>query len=151
MFKLFEIKEGKFKVLPTLNPKHIKGFIIISIIAILIAGIAGKFKIDEKQIWKVYTALIERLGLKQDLPELPDHQKQLDAKVELEVDRAIREYQKLIGDDGLVRIAPPRYSEAPIDESVCYTPECQSLGGEMRLCSSWVEGCVASPKTDSIP
>ena len=141
MFKLFEIKEGKFKVLPTLNPKHIKGFIIISIIAILIAGIAGQFKIDEKNLWKIYTALIERLGLKQDLPDLPDHQKQLDAKVELEVDEAIRRYERLTGDDGSVRIPSPRYSEAPVNKSVCYTDECQALGGEMRLCAPWVPDC----------
>ena len=61
--KLFEIKEGKLKVLPTINPKHIKGFVIISIIAIIISALSSQFKIDEKQLWKIYTALIERLGL----------------------------------------------------------------------------------------
>ena len=139
--KLFEIRGGKLKVLPTLNPKHVKGFIIISIIAILIAGIAGQLKIDEKQLWKVYTALIERLGLKNDIPDPVDHQKQLDAKVELEVDEAIRRYERLTGDDGSVRIPSPRYSEAPVDKSVCYTKECQALGGEMRLCAPWVPDC----------
>lgn len=141
MFKLFEIREGKFKVLPQMDPKYIKGFIVVSIIAIIIAGLAGQLKIDEKQLWKIYTALIERLGLKQDLPDLPDHQKQLDAKVELEVDEAIRRYQLLTGDDGVVRIPSPRYSERPVDSSVCYTDECQALGGEMRLCSPWVLDC----------
>lgn len=141
MFKLFEIKEGKFKVLPQINPKHIKGFIVVSIIALIIAGFSSHFKIDEKQLWKIYTALIEKLGLKQDLPELPDHEKQLDAKVELEVDRALEEYYRLTGDYGYVRISPPRYSEAPVDKSVCYTAECQALGGEMRLCAPWVPDC----------
>lgn len=141
MFKLFEIREGKFKVLPEMNPKYIKGFIVVSIIAIIIAGLAGQLKIDEKQLWKIYTALIERLGLKQDLPDLPDHQKQLDAKVELEVDEAIRRYERLTGDDGTVRLPPPRYSERPVDSSVCYTDECRSLGGQMRICSPWVDSC----------
>lgn len=141
MFKLFEIKEGKFKVLPQMNPKYIRGFIVVSIVAIIIAGFAGHLNIDEKQLWKIYTALIERLGLKQDLPELPDHQKQLDAKVELEVDEAIRKYERLTGDDGYVRLPAPRYSERPVDSSVCYTDECRSLGGEMRICSPWVDSC----------
>lgn len=141
MFKLFEIKEGKFEVLPTINHKYIKGFVVVSIVAIIIAGLAGQLKIDEKQLWKIYTALIERLGLKQDLPELPDHQKQLDAKVELEVDQAIKEYERLTGDDGYVKIPSPRYSEKPVDPSVCYTDECRALGGEMRLCAPWVLDC----------
>ena len=141
MFKLFEIKEGKFKVLPQLNPKYITRFIIVSIVSIIIAGLAGQFKIDEKQLWKIYTALIQRLGLEQNIPDPPDHQKQLDAKVELEVDEAIRRYERLTGDDGTVRIPSPRYSERPVDSSVCYTDECRALGGEMRICSPWVDNC----------
>ena len=141
MFKLFEIKEGKFKVLPQMDPKYIKGFIVVSIIAIIIAGLAGQLNIDEKQLWKIYTALIERLGLKQDLPDIPDNQKKLDAKIELEVDEAIRRYERLTGDDGTVRLPPPRYSERPVDSSVCYTDECRSLGGQMRICSPWVDSC----------
>jgi len=49
MFKFFEIREGKFKVLPQLHPKYVKGFIIISIITILITGIADHFSIDQKK------------------------------------------------------------------------------------------------------
>ena len=141
MFKLFEIKEGKFKVLPQLSPKYIKGFVVVSIIAIIIAGLAGQLKLDEKQLWKIYTALIQRLGLEQNLPDLPDHQKQLDAKVELEVDKAISDYERLTGDYGYVRIPAPRYSEKPVDTSVCYTDECRALGGEIRLCAPWVDNC----------
>ena len=47
MFKLFEIKEGKFKVLPTLNPKHVKGAIILSVVLLLISGLSGWLKMDE--------------------------------------------------------------------------------------------------------
>ena len=141
MFKLFEIREGKFKVLPQLNPKYIKGFIVVSIIALIIARFSSHFKIDEKQLWKIYTALIEKLELKQDLPELPDHQKQLDAKVELEVDKAIRDYERLTGENGTVRIPLPRYSELPVNPSLCYTAECRSLGGEIRLCAPWIDDC----------
>ena len=40
-----------------------------------------------------------------------------------------------------VEIPAPIFSEKPVDESVCYTEECKSLGGEMRLCAPWVSGC----------
>ena len=141
MFKFFEFKEGKLKVLPTLNPKYVKGFIIVSIIAIIISALSSQFKIDERQLWKIYTALIERLGLKSQVPDINDNEKKLDAEIELEVDRAIRQYERLTGDDGYVRIPSPRRSEKPVDTSVCYTPECQALGGEIRLCAPWVDDC----------
>jgi len=141
MFKFFEFKEGKLKILPTLSPKHIKGVVIISIIAIIISALSSQFKIDERQLWKIYTALIERLGLQPQLPDIKDNEKKLDAEIELEVDRAIWEYERLTGDDGTVRIPPPRYSEKPVDTSVCYTDECKSLGGEMRICAPWVDSC----------
>jgi hypothetical protein len=141
MFKFFEFKEGKLKILPTLSPKHVRGVVIISIIAIIISALSSQFKIDEKQLWKIYTALIERLGLQPQLPDIKDNEKKLDAEIELEVDQAIWEYERLTGDDGYVRIPSPRYSEKPVDTSVCYTDECKSLGGEMRICAPWVDNC----------
>jgi hypothetical protein len=140
-FKLFQIKEGKLKILPTLSPKHVRGVVIISIIAIIISALSSQFKIDERQLWKIYTALIERLGLQPQLPDIKDNEKKLDAEIELEVDQAIRQYERLTGDDGYVRIPSPRYSEKPVDTSVCYTDECKSLGGEMRICALWVDNC----------
>lgn len=145
MFKLFEVREGKFKVLPTLNPKYIRGFVIVSIIALIIAGFSDKLNIDEKQLWKIYTAIIERLGLKQDIPDLQDDQKKLDAKVELEVDKAIRDYERLTGDSGTPRIPLPRLIEKAPDTSICYTEECKKLGGEMRLCAPWLDDCKEEP------
>lgn len=67
--------------------------------------------------------------------------KLLEHKVRSEVTDAIARYERLTGDDGVVRITPPRYSEKDIDTSVCYTPECQALGGEIRLCSPWALDC----------
>ena len=140
MFKLFEFKGGKLKVLPTLNPKYIKGFIIISIVTMVIASLSGWLKLDEKELWKIYNLIIQKFGLTQEIPK-PDVEKEVDARIELEVDRAIAEYKRLTGDDGVVRITPPRYSEKPVDTSVCYTPECQALGGEIRLCAPWALDC----------
>ncbi len=65
----------------------------------------------------------------------------LDRRVKRDVDKAISDYERLTGDDGTVRIPPPRYSEKPVDTSVCYTDECQALGGEIRLCAPWVPDC----------
>ena len=58
MFKLFEVKEGKFKVLPDVRIKNIKGFIIASIVMILIGSLSGWLRIDEKGLWKIYQNLI---------------------------------------------------------------------------------------------
>lgn len=140
MFKLFEVREGKFKVLPQLDPKQIKGFVIISIIAIIIAGFADHFKLDEKQLWKIYAALIEKLGLKQDIPNLPDPQKQIDAKVELEVDRAVHNYWREIKESP-AEVYKPRYIEEANDETLCYSDECKALAPPMRLCAPWLDNC----------
>jgi len=61
----------------------------------------------------------------------------IERRVIRDVDKAIRDYERLTGDDGSIRILPPRYSELPVDEGVCYTRECKSLGGEMRLTAPW--------------
>ncbi len=141
MFKLFEIKEGKFKVLPTLSPKYVKGFLIISITTMVIASLSGWLRMDEKQLWKIYNAIIQHFGLTYDIPKPKDVEEEIESRVELEVDKAIDEYKRLTGDDGVFRVSPPRYSEKPVDNSVCYTDECKSLGGEMRLCAPWVDNC----------
>jgi hypothetical protein len=141
MFKLFEYKEGKLKILPSLHIKNVKGFFIISIVAIIIVNLAGYLKLDEKDLWKFYNLLIARFNLQQELPDIRDHEKQLEAEIELEVDKAIRDYERLTGDDGRVTIPSPRRSEKPVDTSVCYTTECQALGGEIRICAPWVDNC----------
>jgi hypothetical protein len=141
MFKLFEVKEGKFKVLPTLNPKYIKGFIISSIVLLLVSGLSGWLKIDEKQLWKIYNAIVQHFGLTQNIPIPQNVEKEIEARTELEVDRAIREYERLTGDDGSVRMPEPIRSEKPVDTTVCYTDECQALGGEIRICAPWVDNC----------
>ena len=143
MFKLFEVKEGKFKVLPDVRIKNIKGFIIASIVMILIGSLSGWLRIDEKGLWKIYQLLIERLNLKQEIPEIIDNQKRLDAKVELEVDRALQEvqpeYDRIIVEAD--KKYQPKYIDGVNDESVCYTDECKSLAPPMRICAPWLDGC----------
>jgi hypothetical protein len=108
---------------------------------LLISGLSGWLKMDEKQLWKIYNAIIQHFGLTQEIPKPKDIEKEIESRVELEVDKAIRDYERLTGDSGIVKVPSPTYIEKPIDNSLCYTEECKKLGGEMRLCSPWVDNC----------
>jgi hypothetical protein len=64
----------------------------------------------------------------------------VDRRTKRDVDKAIREYERLTGDDGTVRIPLPRLIEKSPDNS-----EAQKLlGGEMRLCAPWIEDCIVN-------
>ena len=69
--------------------------------------------------------------------------KLLDNRVKRDVDKVIRnvtpEYDRIIREAD--QKYQPKYLEKPIDESLCYTDECKSLGGEMRICAPWVKDC----------
>jgi hypothetical protein len=144
MFKIFEIKEGKFTAFPQLSSKKIKGFFIISAVIAIISLFSGWLNISEKQLWKYYQLLLEQLNLKYELPELKNNQDKLDARVELEVDRALAEataeYDKIIAEADKIKYKP-RYVDGVNDETVCYTDECKALAPPMRLCSPWVDDC----------
>lgn len=62
-------------------------------------------------------------------------------RVERDVDKAIRDYERLTGDVGTPKIPLPRLIEGAIDNSKCYTEECKKLGGEIRICSLWLDDC----------
>ena len=66
----------------------------------------------------------------------------VERRVERDVDNAIREYERLTRDSEPPRVPLPRLIEKDLDTSKCYTKECKSLGGEMRLCAPWKEDCV---------
>ncbi len=65
----------------------------------------------------------------------------VDRRVERDVDKAIREYERLTRDSEPPRVPLPRFIEKDLDTSKCYTEECKKLGGEMRLCAVWVDDC----------
>ncbi len=69
----------------------------------------------------------------------------VDRRVKRDVDKAIREYERLTRDSEPPRVPLPRLIERPLDTSKCYTEECKKLGGEMRLCASWVDDCTQEP------
>jgi hypothetical protein len=66
----------------------------------------------------------------------------VERRVERDVDKAIREYERLTRDSEPPRVPLPRLIEKDIDTSKCYSKECKSLGGEMRLCAPWKEDCI---------
>ena len=69
----------------------------------------------------------------------------VDRRVERDVDKAIREYERLTRDSEPPRVPLPRLIEKSLDTSKCYTEECKKLGGEMRLCAPWVDDCTQEP------
>ena len=142
MFRLFEVRDGKLTTLPDVSSKKIKSVIFSSIIVLIIVALSGWLKISEKDLWKIYTLILQQFGLNHELPRT-ESEKELEARIELEVDKAIRdvipEYDRIISDYD--RKYKPKYIELDRDESVCYSDECKKLGGEMRLCAPWVDTC----------
>jgi hypothetical protein len=141
MFKLFEIRSGKFTALPDISPKNIKRSIIAVVIVAVVVFLSGWLKIEEKELWKFYNSIIQHFGLKENLPDIKNNKK-LEANIESEVDRAIEEYKRLTGYSNEPIIPLPRLIEVAPDNSICYSEECKKLGGEMRLCAPWREDCV---------
>lgn len=142
MFKLFEVRNGKLTTLPDVSSKKIKSFIFSSIIVLIIVSLSGWLKISEKELWKIYTSILQQFGLSHELPRT-ESEKELDARIELEVDRAIEnvrpEYDRIIAEAD--SIYKPIYIDEVNDETLCYTEECKSLAPPMRICAPWVDDC----------
>jgi hypothetical protein len=138
MFKLFHIGKKKTAISTIL------------VLTFVVASLASCLKIEDKHIWDIiYETLVK---YQPDSPLIPELQKDsgiIDRKVKRTVDKAIRDYERLTGDDGHVRIPSPRRSEKPVDTLVCYTPECQALGGEIRICAPWVPDCPLTTQEKS--
>lgn len=141
MFRIFEFKGGKFSVLPDVSSGKIKNTISAIIIIFIISSISGFLKIEEKELWKMYEVVIDHFALNLGIPEVDTHDKNIEARIELEVDKAIREYQLSTKEFDFPTIPKPIVIEEPLDKFVCYSEECLKLGGEIRMCSPWIEGC----------
>jgi hypothetical protein len=142
MFKLFEVRGGKLTTLPVVSSKRIKSIIFGSIAVLIIVSLSGWLKMSEKELWKIYTLILQQLGLSYELPR-KESEKELEARIELEVDKAIRdvipEYDRIISDYD--KKYKPIYIDEVNDETLCYTEECKSLAPPMRICAPWVSGC----------
>ncbi len=125
-----------------LKKKTIRFAIIGVVLTTLVASVSKCSGIDEKHLYDLIDEIQRKYFPNTELNEyIIKDPKLLDNRVKRDVDKAIAEYERLTGDDGRVRIPSPRRSEKPVDTSVCYTPECQALGGEIRLCAPWVDNC----------
>ena len=125
-----------------MNNKIIKFAIIGITLTTIVASVSKCSGIDEKHLYDLIDEIQRKYFPNTELNEyIIKDPKLLDNRVKRDVDKAIAEYERLTGDDGRVRIPSPRYSENPIDNSVCYTDECKALGGEIRLCAPWVDNC----------
>ncbi len=125
-----------------LKKKTIRFAIIGVVLTTLVASVSKCSGIDEKHLYDLIDEIQRKYFPNTELNEyIIKDPKLLDNRVKRDVDKAIAEYERLTGDDGRVIIPSPRRSEKPVDTSVCYTPECQALGGEIRLCAPWVDNC----------
>ena len=125
-----------------LKQKTIRFAIISITLTTIVASFSKCTGIDEKHLYYLIYELQRKYFPNTELNEyIIKDPKLLDNRVKRDVDKAIAEYERSTGDDGTVRMPSPRYSEKPVDTSVCYTDECKSLGGEMRICAPWVDSC----------
>lgn len=129
-----------------MNKSKVIRFAVIGIVlTTLVSTISRCTGVDEGSIQDIIDEIQRKYFPQTELNEyIIKDDKLLQRRISRDVDKAIRDYERLTGDDGTVKLPPPRYSEKPVDTDVCYTDECRALGGEIRLCAPWVDNC---PKT----
>lgn len=132
---MFNFNFGKKK--PDIKQYAIIGVVLSSMIAIL-SQCSG---IPTNTLWDLLDEIQRKYFPQTILNDfiIKDPEK-LERRIKRDVDEAIRDYERLTGDDGTVRIPSPRYSEKPIDPTL-QTGESRLLGGEMRICAPWVDDC----------
>jgi len=110
----------------------------------LVTGVSQCTHIPEENIYDFIDEVQRKYFPQTDLNDIIINTPQLlDRRVHRDVDKAIRDYEDLTGDDGSVRISPSYFSEKAPDKSNAQ----KLLGGEMRICGSWVPDC---PKENQI-
>ena len=127
------------------NKKTNKQLITVGLIlSIIIAALSQCSKIPENALWDLLDEIQREFFPQTIINEviLKDPDK-INRRVERDVDRAIRdvtpEYDRIISEYD--KKYQPKKLEKPVDNSVCYTEECKSLGGEMRICAPWAKDC----------
>jgi len=119
------------------NPTVTKLIVVGITLSTIITTLSHCTGVKEEKIWDLVDEVQRQLpnSIVRDII-LRDPQK-IERRVIRDIDKAIVDYERFTGDDGTVRMLPPRHSELLIDERVCYTRECKSLGGEMKLTAPW--------------
>ena len=109
----------------------------------LVTGVSQCTHIPEENIYDFIDEVQRKLPGKPLNDYIINDPVLLDRRVHRDVDKAIKDYEDLTGDDGSVRISPSYFSEKAPDKSNAQ----KLLGGEMRICGSWVPDC---PKENQI-
>ena len=122
----------------------IKQYAIIGIVlSSIIAALSQCTGVSQNGLWDLLDEIQRKYFPQTILNEfiIKDPEK-LNRRIVRDVDKAIRdvtpEYDRIIKEAD--KKYQPRYSEKPIDSSL-QTGESKLLGGEMRICASWVEDC----------
>jgi hypothetical protein len=124
--------------------------IVSAILAIVVGGIASFTNLPKQKIW----CAIDQLTRQLNNDTLEDVKLKIDEILTCRAQEAIdkgeddfkKTYEIITGKRWKpVEITPPLYSEEAIDTTVCYTVPCQALGGQIRLCSQWIDGCEGTP------
>ena len=127
------------------KPKTIFRYAVIGVVfTSLVTGVSQCTHIPEENIYDFIDEVQRKYFPQTDLNDIIINTPQLlDRRVHRDVDKAIKDYEDLTGDDGSVRISPSYFSEKAPDKSNAQ----KLLGGEMRICGSWVPDC---PKENQI-
>ena len=124
--------------------KIIRFAVIGIILTTLVGSISQCTGTTEKSLYNLIDEIQRKFFPQSDLNQyIINTPRLLNQRVERDVTRAIEnalpEYDRIIERENLVY--RPRYSEKPVNSSLCYTDECKSLGGEMRICAPFYDGC----------
>lgn len=134
---MFNFNFGKKK--PSIFKYAIVGVIFTSTITI----ISQCTRIPEEKLYDIVDQVQRKIPGKPLNDYIITDSILLDRRIKRDVDSAILEYERLTGDDGSVRISPSYFSEKPPDGSKAQ----KLLGGELRICGSWVPDC---PKENQV-
>ena len=118
----------------------------IILISIVLSGIVATLSqcsgVPQERLWdlldEVQRSLFPQTIINDVLLQDPGV---VERRVERDVDKAIREYEDLTRNSEPPRVPLPRLIEKAPDKDLCYSEECKKLGGEMRLCSPWLDDC----------
>jgi len=133
----FDFQFGKKK--PSIFKYAIVGVIFTSTITV----ISQCTRIPEEKLYDIVDEIQRKIPGKPLNDYIITDPILLDRRIKRDVDSSILEYERLTGDDGSVRISPSYFSEKAPDGSKAQ----KLLGGELRICGSWVPDC---PKENQV-
>ncbi len=128
---MFNFNFGKTK--PSIFKYAIVGVIFTSTITV----ISQCTRIPEEKLYDIVDEIQRKIPGKPLNDYIITDPILLDRRIKRDVDSAILEYERLTGDDGRVRMSPSYFSEKAPDGSKAQ----KLLGGELRICGSWVPDC----------